>query len=80
MFYLNLHQLSVLKNVFTLPIKPVFPKGNIIGGILDMSIGVSKDLVVTVGEDKYIRVFEYAGSSHSGDGSSGGNPNNQGMP
>jgi len=71
MYYLNLHQLSVLKNVFTLPIKPVFPKGNTIGSILDMSVGVSKDLVVTVGEDKYIRVFEYAGASFSGDGISG---------
>lgn len=62
MYYLNLHQLSVLKNVFTLPIKCVFPKGNTIGSILDMSVGVSKDLVVSVGEDKYVRIFEYAGS------------------
>lgn len=72
MFYLNLHQLSVLKNVFTLPIKPVFPRGNTIGGIIDMSVGVSKDLIVTVGEDKSIRVFEYAGSRHAIDSISTG--------
>ena len=39
----------MLKNVFTLPIKPVFPKGNIIGSLVDMSIGISKDMIVTVG-------------------------------
>lgn len=72
MYFLNLHQLSVLKNVFTLPIKPVFPKGNILGGIKDMSVGISKDLIVTVGEDKHIRVFEYAGSQHSSDSMGGG--------
>jgi hypothetical protein len=57
----------VLKNVFTLPIKQVFPKGNIVGGITDLSIGVSKDIMVSVGGDKNIRVFEYNGSSHSQD-------------
>ena len=58
---MNLNQLSVLKNVFTLPIKQVFNNGNIIGGIIDMSIGISKDIIVTVGADKNIRVFEYGG-------------------
>jgi phospholipid N-methyltransferase len=61
MFYLNLNQLSVLKNVFTLPIKQVLNNGNIVGAILDMSIGISKDIIVTVGADKHIRVFEYGG-------------------
>ena len=28
-----------------------------------MSIGISKDIIVTVGEDKHIRVFEYGGRS-----------------
>jgi len=28
LFQMNLHQMSVLKNVFTLPTKPVFPHGN----------------------------------------------------
>ena len=51
-----------------MPIKPVFPKGNLIGMVKDLAVGVSKDLIVTIGEDKYIRVFEYAGSQHSNDG------------
>ena len=62
MYQLNLHQLSVLKNVFTLPIKLVFPKGNPVGTITNISGGVSKDIIVSVGIDRYIRVFEYAGS------------------
>lgn len=59
MYQLNLHQLSVLKNVFTLPIKPVFPKGNPVGSIMDMSVAVSKDIIVSAGFDRYMRVFEY---------------------
>jgi hypothetical protein len=60
--------------VFTLPIKNVFPKGNTSGPILDLAVGISKDIIVSVGADYYIRVFEYAGSSHSyeGSGSAGG--------
>jgi hypothetical protein len=54
--------------VFTLPIKPVFPKGNIIGMVKGISVGVSKDLIVSVGDDKFIRVFEYSGSQHSHEG------------
>jgi len=68
MYQLNLHQLSVLKNVFTLPIKNVFSKGNLAGPILDLSVGISKDIIVTVGLDQYVRVFEYAGSSHALEG------------
>lgn len=48
--------------MFTLPIKPVFPKGNPVGSFLDMSVGVSKDIIVSVGFDRYIRVFDYPGS------------------
>ena len=59
---MNLRQLGVLKNVFTLPVKPVFPIGNPVGPILDVSVGVSKDMIVTAGMDKNIRVFEYPGS------------------
>ena len=61
-YQMNLHQMSVLKNVFTLPTKPVFPHGNPFSDITDMSIAVSKDLIVTAGKDKYLRVFEYPGS------------------
>ena len=67
----------MLKNVFTLPIKQVFPRGNIVGTIKDMSVGVSKDLIVSAGEDKHIRVFEYAGSQHSSEAIGNGNGNNQ---
>lgn len=51
--------MSVLKNVFSIPIKPVFPKGNPVGSILDMSVAVSKDIIVSAGFDRYMRVFEY---------------------
>jgi hypothetical protein len=27
-------------------------------------VGISKDIIVTAGHDKYIRVFEYPGSQH----------------
>jgi len=59
---MNLNQLSVMKNVFTLPIKPVFQHGNPVGAFTEMSVGVSKDLIVTAGKDHYMRVFEYAGN------------------
>jgi len=42
-----------------------------------MSVAVSKDIIVTAGFDKYLRVFEYPGSQHydnlSG-GAGGGGP------
>lgn len=48
--------------MFTLPIKPVFPIGNPVGPILDVSVGVSKDTIVTAGADRHIRVFQFPGS------------------
>jgi hypothetical protein len=62
LYQLNLQQLSVSKNIFSLPIKQVFQKGNPIGSLIDLDVGVSKDLIVSAGQDNYIRIFEYKGN------------------
>ncbi|CAI2386786.1 unnamed protein product [Moneuplotes crassus] len=40
--------------------KPIFKNGNPLGAILDISVSVSKNLVSSVGADKYLRIFEYS--------------------
>lgn len=49
LFSLNMQQLSISKNIFSLPIKRIFEKGNSVGGIQDIDVGVSKDLIVAAG-------------------------------
>ena len=39
---------------------PIFKNGNPLGGIMDISIAVSKNLVASVGADKYLRIWEYS--------------------
>lgn len=40
--------------------KPIFKNGNPLGSILDISVAVSKNLIASVGEDKYLRIWEYS--------------------
>jgi WD40 repeat protein len=40
--------------------KPIFKNGNPLGAILDISVAVSKNLIASVGEDKYLRIWEYS--------------------
>ena len=58
---------------------PVFSKGNVCGELRDASLAVSKNLVVTVGEDHHVRLWEFSvqgsvSSSGAGGGTSGGGP------
>ena len=39
---------------------PLFKNGNPLGSIMDISIAVSKNLVASVGADKYLRIWEYS--------------------
>lgn len=63
LYSLNMQQLSVSKNIFSIPIKQVFEKGNSVNGLIDIDVGVSKDLIVAAGQDNNIRIFEYSGST-----------------
>lgn len=40
--------------------KPIFNNGNPMGAITDISVAVSKNLVASVGVDKYLRIWEYS--------------------
>lgn len=40
--------------------KPIFKNGNPLGSIMDISTSVSKNILATVGADKYIRIWEYS--------------------
>jgi WD40 repeat protein len=40
--------------------RPIFKNGNPLGPIIDISISVSKNILATVGADKYLRIWEYS--------------------
>lgn len=40
--------------------KPIFKNGNPLGPMMDLAVSVSKNMVATVGADKYLRIFEYS--------------------
>ena len=54
-----------MKNIFTLPVKPIFPKGNPVGKVVSLSVGISKDFILMAGADNYIRVFEYSAGQNA---------------
>ena len=40
--------------------KPIFKNGNPMGPIMGLSAAVSKNVVASVGHDKYLRIWEYS--------------------